>query len=315
MTTPNLYLSSKPYVPLGGRKFRKELITAGTWHKGDQTWDVTEQMLLHWAKTHKKQVKNGLKVTMPVNHTDDPEANRGYVLEMEVDKNENGVPALFGICEFAEGHEKLAKTCDVSIFAPASYVDGKKNTYTRPIRHVALTNDPVVSGLGKFEPIAASFGDVEVKFSLRTLAKKLRVNLPEGADDAAVEEALVGAYKKTSKKLKAAKTPPKEEDETPVAASMVGLMRDNRGMKLDQLVREGRITKVVRDDLAKQFISDAALTASLKGGDDAFDSVIASLAKNEPVVRPGEKTPMQMSQVLDKDKNPLLRDAAKRAKK
>jgi hypothetical protein len=308
--TPNIFLSPGPFIASSNpRRFRKELIRVGTWHAGDKKFSVDEALLLHWANTHKAQVAAGEKIALPAEHTADPDKNRGYVLDMEVAMNANGEPALFGDVEFAEGHEGLAKTTSVSIFSPPEFKDGKGNKYYRPIRHVALTNNPVVSGLGDFEPIAASFGDATVEFSLRTLASKLGVRIEDGADDRTVEETLAGAYKKLRKK---GAPPKKDEDKEPVAASIVGVLRDNREMKLDKLVADGRVTKAVRDDLHKTFCSDEALQLSF-AAPDAFETTIAALAKNERVLSFKEKTAGQPLVRLSHDENPVIRDAKARA--
>ena len=325
---PNLFLSSSAFTHQEGRVFRKELITAGTWHKGKDTWIVDEALLLHWVQTHKQQIANGLTVTLPAKHTDDPEKNRGFVLDLEVDVNEQGMPALFGTIEFAEGYEKLAKTVDVSVYAPNHYTDGKGNRYYRPIRHVALTTDPVVTGLGKFKPIVASFGEKvkmakTMRLSMKGLAKRLGVNLAETDDDFDAEKAIIrewgkrgkSAVKEEKKDVKAEQDPPKTDppktEPAPIAAAHIDMLRENREGKLDRLVEKGKITKAVRDELHKQFANDDALALSFSQP-DAFNSTITALEKNESVINFQQRTSTQLPKAED---NPLLRNAnARRAR-
>lgn len=337
---PNVFHFSSPFKSAGGRRFRKELIRAGTWHKGDQQWTVDEALLSHWADTFREFTGDGNKVPVPVEHTTDPEANRGYVVGMEVAASDDGTPALFGMVEFAEGYEHLAKTTDVSIYSPQEHPGGNGKRYTRPITHVALTTQPVVTGLGNFEPIAASFGEPkmsekEMAFSkdfLKKMARKLEIELDDNFDEAAAETAFLKAFRA---KQKAEKAEPAKDDEdadkgkrrrkkeTAVAASftpppaMVAMLRENREMKLSRLVDEGRITKAVRDDLHKQFCGDECLSLSLSGTADAFDSVVASLAKNEPSIAfKKERTGAQavaLSHSLRDGKNPVVEGAKRRA--
>lgn len=121
--------------------------------------------------------------------------------------------------------------------------------------------------------------------------------------------------------------PPKKDPEPPkpgepeppkIAASMINMLRDNRGMKIDNLVREFRITKAVADDLKKTHCSDQALSLSLSGSADSFDSLVSALAKNEPVLSSREKTGSQavrLSHVVDPSTNPVIRDAEERARR
>jgi len=303
--TPNIFLSSSsaPFTR-SSRKglYRKELISTGVWHKGKHKWEVDEALLSHWVDTHHAQVANGLKVTVPLEHTNAPDKNRGYLIDLEVTKNDRGVPALFGFFKFPKEHQHLTKTTDVSIYSPTEYTDGKNNKYVRPIRHVALTTDPVVTGLGPFEPIAASFGEPEMtqlqdiakelklsldddaairqhildmSMSMRSLAKKLRITVADDADDTTVESAIASAFSRARGKARDAKKGAKDGDKKDgkdgkenIAASqpqpgMVRLLRDNRKMKLDALVASGHVTPAARKRIDEAYCTDEALAMSL----------------------------------------------------
>lgn len=136
--------------------FRKELIRVGHYEKQSDglSFDVTPALLRHWSLTAKKFLANGNKIPMPATHTDDPEANRGWVEEIFNDGR-----SLFGLCRFiGDDAIRMAGRSDVSIYSPAEAVDGKGNRYVRPILHVALCLDPVIGSLKPFEAIAASLG-------------------------------------------------------------------------------------------------------------------------------------------------------------
>jgi hypothetical protein len=101
------------------------------------------------------------------------------------------------------------------------------------------------------------------------------------------------------------------------------LLKENRETKLDGLVLSGHITKASRDELAKQFCSDAGLGLALSsptGDDSIFESVLAAAKLNKAVVydeRTGAQLPnaMALSNPLrDDTPNPLLQSAEKRAK-
>ncbi len=139
------------------RKFRKELIRTGNYVKPSAglAFSVDRSALDHWVETFSTMRANGVDVTVPVGHTTDAEANRGYVRDLFRDGD-----SLVGIIELVgEDAIRLAGRSDVSIYSPPEYTDGKGNRYVRPITHVALVTNPVVPGLKGFEALAASFGD------------------------------------------------------------------------------------------------------------------------------------------------------------
>ena len=159
-----------PGLALGNDKtgltFRKELIYANLPGESfkkktadhDQEFTVDEDRLDHWCNVGNTMLHNGVKVPVPLKHTDEPEKNRGQVLRFERGTNEEGREALFGVIKFRdEEAAKLAASTDVSIFVPDKPVyDGFGNEYVQPIRHVCCTDYPVIPKLGGFEAIAAS---------------------------------------------------------------------------------------------------------------------------------------------------------------
>lgn len=161
-TAPGLVLDSDKK----GLTFRKELIYANEpgeqfvkkTEDKEQTFVVDEDRLRHWEQTGNEMIRNGLMVPTPLKHTDEPEKNRGRIKRFEIDTNEQGRTALFGVVEFRdEEAAKLAASTDVSIFVPDKPVyDGFGREYKQPIRHVCFTDYPVIPGLSGFEAIAAS---------------------------------------------------------------------------------------------------------------------------------------------------------------
>jgi hypothetical protein len=135
------------------RRFLKELIKAGHYVKESDglEFDVTPDLLEHWAATFARMRANGLNVPVPSGHTHDGEANRGWVRHLF-----RAGDSLYGVVDLVGDGIPMAATNDVSIYAVPEFTDGHGNRYQWPILHVALCTDPVVPGLGGFLPIAAA---------------------------------------------------------------------------------------------------------------------------------------------------------------
>ena len=328
--------STQPWTLASGDKplYQKELIYTGRFRHGKTgpEFEVDELLLQHWVETFNRMRENGIGVPLPLKHTDDPEANRGEVVAMFVSTNNEGIPALFGQVLFRDDEAaKLAKTANVSIYSPPDFVDGKGNRYVRPVRHVALTDYPVIPKLQGFEAIAASFynpEETEVTMPLLDLTKKLSIDCE--AEDKA-EAAIVAAFEERGTaiakhdEIVAAKD---EEiaglkkripsDPIKVVASHRSMLKDNRTMKLDKLVGE-KISPAVKDALLEIFCSDDQLNLVLsqENADDSFDKIVDALGKNE-IVQLGTELSGQQGgggTTLPKGKvaeNPLLADVKKR---
>lgn len=145
-----------------GLTFRKELIYEDDFHKKtenvDQRFTVDTLKLDHWCNYGNMMLQNGVAVPVPIKHTTDPEARRGSIIRFERGLNNQGKEALFGVIRFRDKKAaQLAKSSDVSIFVPKEVVtDGKGREYPYVVRHVCLTDYPVIPGLSGFEAIAAS---------------------------------------------------------------------------------------------------------------------------------------------------------------
>ncbi len=143
------------------RRFVKDLIREGEWHKGSQVHTVTPDRLDRWAATFGKMADKGIMVPMPVSHTNDPTANRGRICSMFVDKDDKGRATLYGECEFiGEDAMALAGRTQVSIATEPDFHAGDGSKFEDAIVHVALVTDPVVPGQGGFVKLTASRGGV-----------------------------------------------------------------------------------------------------------------------------------------------------------
>lgn len=321
------------------RLFVKEIVRAGEYVKGDVKFVITVDTLKHWALTFASMKKNGVRVPIPVGHdgASDPEKNRGWVDSMYVSGD-----ALVMIAEAAD--EEAAKAfmrSDVSVYSPEEFQDGQGRQYRRPITHVALCSDPVVPGLGRFIPLAASLNEGKPKMDWKKLAAD--IGIAEEITEANAQElitkhfaAMKAQLEEMAKKSKDADLSSdeseehEEEPEKKLAASrskrrvdplLVSVIAENRAMRIDRLVTDRKISPAQGKQLRADYIGDenAALIASIRGGrgNEEFERAVKLLELNEAGAK-GEKTGLQTVALSDPnrgaDSNPLLKDAETRAK-
>jgi len=230
--------------------FEKEHAYVGKFQKGDDPeFELTEEALSHFAAETNRYIENGNKCNLPVEHTTDPEKNHGENKKWFVKDDSKGRRGLFSLTEFRDAEAaKLARTAQTSIFCPAKYKDGAQNEYVRPIRHVALTDYPVIPGLDGFTPIAASLVSVPRKENssmsetLKGLAEGIGLQLSEDvfADEAKASKSILDAFAAINLELSDYKeykklNPPKV-DPVRVSKSQVAMVRENRELKLSHLV-------------------------------------------------------------------------------
>lgn len=311
----------------GGKKFRKEVIRTGHFEKAStkQKFEITQSTLANWVIQFQLMKANGVKVPIPSTHEGmgDPDKNRGYVENLFIDGD-----SLIALCDLiGDDALKAAKRCDVSIFSPIELIDDKGIKYHRPITHVALCTDPLISGLGDF--LAASHKETSMKWD------KIQASLgiPEELTDDTAERLVLSATETLTSKTKTLDDQVVELKATLAKATaekpkpdplILSLAAENRKMKLESLVQAGRLMPAVRDKLATLFIGtdNQALSASLQSGVDEFDKLVAILAENDPV-KLKEGTKPQTLKLSDSNKgtedtplnNVLTRDAEARSKK
>jgi hypothetical protein len=294
-----------------GLLYDKELIYVGEFVKGDVEFSVTEELIDHWVTEFQKMATQGFKAKLPVEHTFDPEKNRGHVVALSKKVDSKGRIALFGKLEFVDADAaKLARSTDVSIYAPPSYTMGNGYTANRPITHVALTDYPVVPGLDPFETLAASLFE-ESSMNIKDLADKLGITVPaEVTDEAAIVELIVSEVEKMRKatETKPADPAPVAASADPaIAASMAALMFDARVAKIDGLVAACKLTPAEATSWKASYAKKEALSLS---NNDGFDVAFSLAQARQPFTVVGEKTRQQSN--LDPAANPLLKDAMRR---
>lgn len=322
------------------RRYAKQIIKVGEYIQDatGQSFTVDGDLLLHWADTFDEMKANGLKVPVPDGHKSDVDAgdNRGFVQSMWLEDD-----ALVAEIELI-GQDAIdsAARSDVSIFSPPVHVDGKGRKYERPILHVALTATPLIPGLAEFIPLAASRG-----FRMNELIEKIAAAL--GLEDVPSDD-IDKATEMLVASIEGMKQQPEDDDKTedtetldtipddetensdethkgngvPVMASQFAAAKiENRTLKIDGLLRDGRISKAQADILKKDFIGKdgAVIRASMEAGEEIndkhFDSVLTVLASNKKLTEQ-----ISGAQVIDlddpakgKDESPLVANAKKRA--
>jgi len=278
-----------------GVTLMKELIYDGDFVKdvgksNEIRFSVTPKLRQHWIDQHEVMTANGVKVPLPLEHTVDPEKNRGYLLNLKNGIDSKGRNALFGVMHFPNKDDasRLTKTADVSIYVPPSSQDGKGNQYHRPIKHVAFTTYPVIPDLDGFTAIAASFAasastndaENDNMNALSSLATKLGIQLSNCASNEQAESAIIAAYEAHA----AENAPGLALSDLPegVAANMMKLTKNNRSNAIKNLHTQRHINRATADGLTKIFCSDSAVELSLSqgDGDDQFDGMIRALKQN-----------------------------------
>lgn len=336
LSAPMAEFSADAASPL---RFRKELIYAGRHVKKrpgqkdpEYVLDVDRALIDHWVETHKAMLDEGVEVPAPLKHTTDPQANRGKWVGLEAGKNKDGKDALYGVIEFADAEAaKLAKTANVSIYVVNEYTSGKGTTYKAPIRHIALTDYPIVPGLSKFEALAADdegmtnddktpdinalLGEVFTELGI-TSTNDITKDVP----------AIVEGVKALKVKSAALSD---EDDEEPALlkanAKLFGKQTQIAFSDVDELIGTGVVTTHIgtklKDDL-KKMLKAPTEGVGLSSDDSetneqilaCFSAVIDTLkTSGRKMVRFGEKTGPQL---LDGDtKTVLVSNAEKRRKK
>jgi hypothetical protein len=178
-----------------GPVYRKEVAYPGTFSRGDPDTgeiefelEVTGDTMRRWVDTFNEMRSNGIEVPVPLGHSTNPEHRRGKVVRLSVEPSDSrDGDALFAYVKFRD--EETAKQLahsDVSLYMPPKVRDGRGRVYVRPIRHLAITDYPVVPELGPFTPVAASL--VELSYEDDKDEEDEEVEEVEEVDDEEVDD-------------------------------------------------------------------------------------------------------------------------------
>jgi len=313
------------------QKFEKEIITVGEHYKEseDQTFEVTAELLEHWAETDAAMRENGVGVWISDGHADEDEVNtdpfhsdhtRGRVEELFVRDD-----ALVMRCEMI-GKDGIAAAArnDVSINSPISYTDSTGVKHDQPIRNVVLCPDPVVAGLGDWVAIAASSKRRNGMANWKKLATALGIEEEVTDDNAAglIGKAVSGklkllkGFESKAKKLSAeaeadddegneadpAPAPKKKAKKEKISPAILSSISRGRKAQLSSLVSAGKITPAVAEDLKETYAGDNLSVTLSSGADDGFDALCDTLDKNVPADLEGATGPQDLTFASDAKK-------------
>lgn len=333
--------SSEKPKKLKGLRFRKQVLYVDKFVKVDikggssQHIPINEKFIDDVYASTKRLIKNGVKVFVPKEHTDDPEENRGYVLSVEKGLDSKKRVSLFAVVEFRDKTAaKMALSSDMSAYIPPVFYDGKGRQYYRPMIHLALTVQPVIPDLMGFETIAASLnfgGPKKMSKKLRKLAEDLDIELEDGEE---LTAQMIADHYEFSLGGEDDDDDDDDDDDfdddldddgdgdDEVNETTLSLLKENRIAKIEKLanISDPKITPAVAKKLKKTWCTRKALTLSMndKNHMQMFNDTIESLSMNDGIRvndddSSGPQTiSLSKEDVFDEKKNPLLADAASR---
>lgn len=200
-----------------GKLYRKEVLRTGYYQHPTDGWEMDLSLadLVLLCDESNRAIQNGNRCWIPIGHTDDVRANRGYVKRFEVEETvgEPGSFSIYAICDVRD--PETADAIDKGLIEDVSVGieemdDGRGNEYGPRIVHVALVNFPVFAGQENFIALAAG-GAKTAPIALRYLgasamSKRIRSRLLSGAAISPIVKkirrlSVSGAVRKAAKAL------------------------------------------------------------------------------------------------------------------
>lgn len=134
--------------------YEKELLPVGKltkWIDGEKKVmdaDISRSFIDNVVTQFDRFQKANIRVPLFKTHKEDPDNKRGQVRSLYVKPNSRGVDSLFSKIEFDnQAAADVGKRNEVSVLIPPKFRDSNDNRYQWPLRHVAITSTPVLSGL------------------------------------------------------------------------------------------------------------------------------------------------------------------------
>ena len=315
--------------------FKKDMLKIGVYEHPVFGWtlDITEERLYRYVAAFNKMKENGVDVEVPVDHSDSATANLGYVVDMFVEPDEDGVLTLYGMHEI-RGEEAIGiveRNKNVSVLIDKDYKDGKSNSYGEAIVHSSVVQQPVLPGQGDFEAVnVAASKCVAGKIPVLTLSKLSRSNdmdektlealkkLLGAGDEVTAENVLsrlearftengeklsglgteIVGLKGEIEKLKA-NTAGKEDKKASLDPNLAEQMGSTADQQLDLLVEAGKITPAVKSKLSLALVGETgsrnslALSIGAAGESSMLTKVVEALRENN-IIELNEKTGVQV---------------------
>jgi len=323
--------------------YEKQHAYVGQFYKSadDVEFEITEATIDHWIKTQDDLICEGVEIPMPLEHEnrDNPEMRRATAGAYNKKLDSKGRVSLFGQVKFRDRQAaKDLKESQTSIYAERELVTGKGNRYSIPITHVAFTDYPVLPGMDKFVAIAASLKatpvfskssfEKDTDMDLTALATTLGVELDEENAVDQITTAFSSLTEKhtseleelkklTSELEELKKLVPVKKDHPVIAASLLGMGKENRQNKIDGLLRDGFWNSAQAKEASEKYCDNACITLALssEATTDDFEFVIsqAKLGTSTPLHGDEETRPeeaiLQLSRadLNDPKKNVLFK--------
>lgn len=155
------------YPDAKGKLFKKRIINLGEY--ADQWFpEYSLKLDQKWADEVLANFKAGTvgRVYVPAGHTDDPELNRGEVIDMFMSEDGKGIDAIIDIrsdqtvADIDEG-----RIWDVSIGFTMNWIDKEGEEKGAAIYHVALVNNPYMDDLTPFEAFSKVVSECRESFA------------------------------------------------------------------------------------------------------------------------------------------------------
>lgn len=303
------------------QSFRKTVVRRGEFTKDSAglQFSIDDSTFGHWQDQFAAMSEDGIEVPITMGHTNDDSAKRGTVKSM-FPENDNFVAIVELEADTPEEIESMRKM-DVSIYAPDHYLGPKGQRFKFPIRHVALTDTPAITGLGEFQQLAASSGKRKRKIPVLTpqvetdqmdLSEiKKALSLDEDVTEDNVVSLVCDSVKSLTKQVEAAEAKAAEaekkakdsdpEPELKLSNNERAAAKRVRDLRLDELVKEGKLTPAARDKILPHLSSDLMLSADDKGDCFGFEAIIDALKLNEPSVKFGDGSKHQSLSLTHND--------------
>lgn len=198
------YATPADYPEAKGTLFKKRIINYGEY--ADQ-WFPEYTLELDQAKWGKEVLENFKaktvgRVYVPSSHTDDPDKNRGEVIDMFESEDGKGIDAIIDIRD-PETVQKIDDDLiwDVSIGFTMNWITKEGDEKGAAIYHVALVNNPYIEDMSPFEAFAK-------------ISEVCRAELAHSYNASAIMLSRSGIKKELSKEI--AMKPVKNDKEYPV---------------------------------------------------------------------------------------------------
>lgn len=176
-----------------GKLYRKEVLRTGYYKHPTAGWEMDLELadLVLLCDESNRAIENGNRCWIPIGHTDDVRANRGYAKRFEIEARTDLGPDVFSIYAICSIRDpETAEAIDKGLIEDVSVGieevdDGRGNEYGPRIVHVALVNFPVFAGQENFIALAAGAGKkstVALRYlGARPMKRNARSRLLSGA--------------------------------------------------------------------------------------------------------------------------------------